>query len=47
MASCHAGVRGLRAPDDGDLSCPAQIFVPEADFGRAHQIFYAEREEEL
>jgi hypothetical protein len=47
MASCHAGVRGLRAPDDGDLSRPAQVFVPEADFDRAHQIFYAEREDEL
>ena len=20
------------APDDGDLSCPAQVFVPEADY---------------
>jgi len=29
------------------LSRPAQVFVPEADFDRAHQIFYAEREDEL
>ena len=35
MASCHAGVRGSRAPDDGDLSRPAQVFVPEADYDRA------------
>jgi hypothetical protein len=35
------------APDDGDLSRPAQVFVPEADFARAHQLFYAEREDEL
>jgi hypothetical protein len=35
------------APDDGDLSRPAQVFVPEADYDRAHQIFYAEREDEL
>ena len=35
------------APDDGDLNRPAQVFVPEADFPRAHQLFYAEREDEL
>jgi len=34
-------------PDDGDLSRPAQVFVPEADYDRAHQLFYAEREDEL
>ena len=37
----------LAAPDDGDLSRPAQIFVSESDYDRAHQIFYAEREDEL
>ena len=35
------------APDDGDLSRPAQVFVREADFDRAYQLFYAEREDEL
>jgi len=35
------------APDDGDLSRPAKVFVPEADYERAHQLFYAEREDEL
>ena len=35
------------APDDGDLSRPAQVSVPEADYDRAFQIFYAEREDEL
>ena len=35
------------APDDGDLGRPAQVFVPEADYDRAHQLFYAEREDEL
>jgi hypothetical protein len=35
------------APDDGDLSRPAQVFVPESDFDRARQLFYAEREDEL
>jgi len=34
-------------PDDGDLSRPAKVFVPEADYDRAHQLFYAEREDEL
>jgi hypothetical protein len=35
------------ATDDGDLSRPAQVFVPEANYDRAHQLFYAEREDEL
>jgi len=35
------------APDDGDLNRPAQVFVPEADYDRAHQLFYTEREDEL
>ena len=34
-------------PDDGDLSRAAQVFVPDADYDRAHQLFYAEREDEL
>ena len=34
-------------PDDGDLSRPAKVLVPEADFERAHRLFYAEREDEL
>ncbi len=35
------------APDDGDLNRPAQVFVPTADYDRAYQLFYAEREDEL
>ena len=35
------------APDDGDLSRPTQVFVPENDYDRAFQLFYAEREDEL
>jgi hypothetical protein len=35
------------APDDDDLSRPARVFVPEADYDRAYQLFYAEREDEL
>jgi hypothetical protein len=35
------------APDDGDLSRPAQVFVSETDYGRAYKLFYTEREDEL
>ena len=35
------------APDDGDLSRPAKVFVPDSDYDRAYQLFYAEREDEL
>jgi hypothetical protein len=34
-------------PDDGDLSREAHVLVPEADYDRAWQLFYAEREDEL
>ncbi|HUR46338.1 MAG TPA: hypothetical protein VMZ27_10730 [Candidatus Saccharimonadales bacterium] len=34
-------------PDDGDLNRLAKVFVPEADYPRAHRLFYAEREDEL
>ena len=34
-------------PDDGDLDRPANVFVPEADYDRAHRLFFAEREDEL
>jgi len=35
------------APDDGDLSRPARVLVPEADYDRACGLFYAGREDEL
>jgi hypothetical protein len=35
------------APDDDDLNRQANVFVSEAEFDRAHQLFYAEREDEL
>jgi hypothetical protein len=35
------------APDDGDLNREANVLVLEADYERAHQLFYAEREDEL
>lgn len=34
-------------PDDGDLSRLAKVLVPEADYDRANQLFYADREDEL
>ena len=33
--------------DEDDLNRMAQVFVPEADYDRAHRLFYAEREDEL
>jgi hypothetical protein len=33
--------------DEDDLNRTAEVFVPEADFDRAHRLFYAEREDEL
>ena len=33
--------------DEEDLNRMAQVFVPEADYDRAHRLFYAEREDEL
>ena len=35
------------ATDDSDLDRPTNVFVPEADYERAHQLFYAERQDEL
>ena len=34
-------------PDEGDLNRLANVFVPETDYDRAHQLFYAGREDEL
>ena len=34
-------------PEDGDLNRLARVLVPEADYDRAHRLFYAEREDEL
>jgi hypothetical protein len=33
--------------DEDDLNRLAKVLVPEADYDRAHQLFYAEREDEL
>ncbi len=35
------------AVDDGDLDREMRVWVPEADYPRAHQLFYADREDEL
>jgi len=34
-------------PDDGDLAREAHVSVPEADYDRAWQLFYADRQDEL
>jgi hypothetical protein len=34
-------------PDDGDLNRPANVLVPEADYERARELFYGEKEGEL
>jgi uncharacterized protein YozE (UPF0346 family) len=33
--------------DEDDLNRLAKVLVPEADYDRAYQLFYAEREDEL
>ena len=35
------------AGDEDDLNRLARVLVPEADYERAHTLFYAEREDEL
>jgi hypothetical protein len=40
-------VESTETPDDGDLNRLARVLVPEADYDRAWQLFYAEREDEL
>lgn len=34
-------------PDDGDLSREARVLVDEKDYDRAHQLFFADREDEI
>ena len=34
-------------PESDDLNRLAKVFVPDADYDRAFQLFYAEREDEL
>lgn len=46
IAATHAFV-DPELPDDGDLNRLTKVFVPEADYDRAHQLFYTEREDEL
>ena len=40
-------VQAGESTDADDLNRIARVFVPEADYERAHQLFYAEREDEL
>jgi len=43
------GIMATQDPDvpDDDLNRPTKVFVPEADYDRAHKLFYTEREDEL
>lgn len=34
-------------PDDGDLDRDVRVWVPSADYDRAYQLFFAERQDEL
>jgi hypothetical protein len=34
-------------PDDDDLNRLVKVSVPEADYERAHRLFYSEREDEF
>ena len=34
------------APEDGDLNLLAKVLVPEADYARAHELFYADADKE-
>lgn len=34
-------------PDDGDLNRLAKVLVPDAEYDRAHRLFYSDREDEL
>jgi len=34
-------------PDDGDLNRLTNVLVPEAEYDKAHRLFYTEREDEL
>ncbi len=47
------GIKGTQEPvagestDEMDLNRHVQVVVPEAEYERAHRLFYAEREDEL
>ena len=34
-------------PDDGDLNRLEKVFVPDAEYDRAHRLFYSDREDGL
>ena len=33
--------------EDGDLDRESRVYVPEADYDRAYQLFFADRQDEL
>jgi hypothetical protein len=46
IAATEEAVPGESA-DESDLNRSMRVFVAEADYDRAHRLFYAEREDEL
>ena len=47
IAATQEFVDATAPPDDGDLNRLARVLVPTADYDRAHQLFFTEREDEL
>ena len=47
IAATEEFVDPATSADDGDLNRLARVLVPESDYDRAWQLFYAEREDEL
>jgi hypothetical protein len=44
--ACQKKIEGP-AFEDGDLNQPTEVWVPEKDYERAYELFYAERQDEL
>ena len=40
-------LRAGESTDENDLNRILHVFVPDADYERAHRLFYSEREDEL
>lgn len=47
IAATEEFVEPTTADNDADLNRLARVLVPEADYDRAWQLFYAERQDEL
>jgi hypothetical protein len=47
--SIDASQKAIEGPgfEDGDLNQPTEVWVPEKDYQKAYELFYAERQDEL